>query len=154
MLVVHPRVEGLPRSTKERPTVAAAMWAVRFHSEEASFCLVRCPVELLVELHVLQQRQHLLCLGRWLATLGRRLAFDQDILHCFQLEMPLLLIVLESQLQTLLREAPLLELLLLTLNNILWVNGQEPADIERIRRQESIGLCSPCLGLATARLED
>ena len=130
------------------------MWAVCFDSEEASFCLVWCPVELLVELHVLQQRQHLLCLSGWLATLGRRLAFDQHILHRLQLEMPLLLIVLKSQLQTLLREASLLKLLLLALNNILWVNSQEPADIERIRRQERISLCSTCFGLPTARLED
>ena len=73
------------------------MWAVCFDSEEASFCLVWCPVELLVELHVLQQRQHLLCLSGWLATLGRRLAFDQHILHRLQLEMPLLELCLRPE---------------------------------------------------------
>jgi hypothetical protein len=82
------------------------------------------------------------------------LAFDEDILDCFQLEMPLLLIVFESQLQTLLGETSLLELLNITLNNIFWMNSQKPADIERIRRQESISRCSSCFRLSIPRLKD
>ena len=56
LLVVHSGVEGLPRSSQKWPTVATTMWTVCFDGEEASFCLVWCPVELLIELHVLQQR--------------------------------------------------------------------------------------------------
>lgn len=130
------------------------MWTVCLDSEEASLCLVWCPVELLVELHVLQQRKNLLRFCRRLPTLGRRLAFDEDILHCFQLQMPLLLIVFESQLQTLLRQSSLLELLLVALNDIFRMNSQKPADVQRIRCQESISLCSSCFRLAISGLED
>ena len=154
LLVVHSWVEGLPGSSQKWPTVATAMWTICLDSKETSFCLVWCPIELLIELHVLQQRQNLLCFRRRLATLGRWLALDEDILYCFQLQMPLLLIVFISQLQTLLRQSSLLELLLVALHNIFWMNSQKPADVQRIRCQESISLCSSCFRLAIPRLED
>jgi len=117
--------------------------------------LVRRVEALLTHLHVLEQGDHLLVLSRYLACLGG-LGLDEHVLDGPQLELSFLFIVLESQLNPLLGEPVLLELTQVSLQDVVGVDGQQPANGKGLFGQDLGGIGFEGLGRGGLRagLED